>query len=284
MRCIDEILPAAALARPVRIYAKDPAIGPAPVVLHLHGGAFVGGSLESGRTVATLLAQAGAVVASLDYPLAPEHRFPQALEAAFCALNCLHANRAKWAGKKSRIFVAGEEAGGNLAAGLALMARDRQAPPLAGQILLCPMLDPCLATCSIREADAGAIGCKWADGWNNYLGSPDKAAHPYASPLGSSRLAGVAPALVLTAEDDPMRDEGLTYARRLIDAGVVVREHVLTCRTGWPDSLDCLVCREEAAAQPWAAAARDCFSTFFAELCPSRSPSSAAGTPPSIQN
>src|SRR6185503_13452961 len=101
-----------------------------PFVLHLHGGAFTGGSIETGRTVAGLLADAGATVASFVHQACPTL-------------------------KQCRVYVAGEEAGGNLAAGLALMARDQQTPPLAGQILLSPMLDPCLGTQSIRDADAG---------------------------------------------------------------------------------------------------------------------------------
>ena len=107
-------------------------------------------------------------------------------------------------------------------------------PPLAGQILLSPMLDPRMATCSMRQAEAGPVGCKWADGWHEYLGTPDKAAHPYAAPMVSSRLAGLAPALILTAEDDLLRDESLNYARRLRASGVIVDEHVLPAPTGWP--------------------------------------------------
>lgn len=250
-----------ALRVPVRIYRPAEAHTIAPLVLHLHGGAFVSGSLDSGRTVATLLADAGAVVVSADYPHAPNHPFPHALHAAFGALKWLHKSRARWIGKKSGIFVAGEEAGGNLAAGLALMARDQQNPPLAGQILLSPMLDPRLATCSMRQAEAGPVGCKWADGWHQYLGSADKAAHPYAAPLGSSRLAGLAPALVLTAEDDLLRDESLSYAQRLHESGVAVQHHVLAAPTDWPCALNGLAPVREA----WATTVRDRFIEFFAQ-------------------
>jgi acetyl esterase/lipase len=196
--------------------------------------------------------------------------------------------------KKSGIFVAGEEAGGNLAAALALMARDQHAPPLAGQILLSPMLDACMATCSIRQAEAGPVGCKWADGWHQYLGSADKAAHPYAAPLGSSRLAGVAPALVLTAQDDPMRDESLSYARRLRESGVAVQEHILAGPTGWPNALgfweesfdrlevhlrgasaaEKALAEKTRVEKSWTTAARDCFVEFFAQTMPSRRPAS----------
>jgi acetyl esterase len=263
---------------PGRIYGKGPCPRPAPLVLHLHGGAFVGGSLDSGRTVSSLLADAGAVVVSIDYPLAPGHQFPHALQAAYRALSCLHGGRANWVSKKSGIYLAGEEAGGNLAAALALMARDQQGPPLAGQILLSPMLDPCMATCSIRQAEAGPVGCQWADGWHQYLGSADKASHPYAAPLGSSRLAGLAPALVLTAQDDPMRDESLSYARRLRESGVEVQEHVLVGPTGWPnalgfweqslDRLEAYLRELSTTEEAWTTTVRDRFIEFFAQTMP----------------
>jgi acetyl esterase len=250
---------------PVRLYRSGAAARNAPVVMHLHGGAFVGGSLDAGRTVAALLADAGAVVISADYPLAPEHPFPYALDAAFRTLNWLHKSRASFGGRRSSVFVAGEEAGGNLAASLALMARDQQTPPLAGQILLSPMLDPCMATCSMREAEAGAAGCTWADGWHHYLRTPDKAAHPYASPLGSSRLGGLAPALVLTAQDDLLRDESLRYARRLRESGVTVDAHVLDGPTGWPGALGDRSNADASVVGSWPAAVRERFAAFFAQ-------------------
>jgi acetyl esterase len=259
MDCTEGLVGVGTASVPVRIYGRRVGSRDAPLVLHLHGGAFVGGTLDAGRAIARLLADAGAIVVSADYPLAPEHPFPGALNAAFGVLSSLHANRGKWASKRPSLFVAGEEAGGNLAAGLALMARDQRAPPLAGQILLSPMLDPCMGTCSLRQAEAGPVGCKWADGWHHYLGSVDKASHPYAAPLGSSRLAGLAPALVLTAEDDPLRDESLTYARRLCEAGVTVQEHVLAAPTGWPDALGLAT-----TAPVWASPVRDHFIAFFA--------------------
>jgi acetyl esterase len=207
------------------------------LVLHFHGGAFTRGSIDTGRAVASLLAEAGAAVVSTDYPRAPEHRFPCALEMAFDALADLHKRRREFSSHRSLLFVAGEEAGANLAAALALIARDRRSAPLAGQILLSPMLDPQLASCSARLAEAGPVGCKWADGWHEYLGSADKASHPYATPLASSRLAGLAPALILTANDDVMRDESVLYASALRRADVTVDLHTLPAPTGWPDSL-----------------------------------------------
>jgi acetyl esterase len=230
-----------------------------PFVLHLHGGAFTGGSAETGRTVAGLLADAGATVGSVDYPVAPGNPFPLALEGAFEALQFVYRTCPNV--KHCQMYVAGEEAGGNLAAGLALMARDQQSPPLAGQILLSPMLDPCLGTKSIRQAEAGPVGCKWADGWHSYLGSAEKASHPYASPLGAKRLTGLAPALIVTAEDDPMHDESLRYVQRLRACGVSVDDHVMAAPTDWPDALQRALETEPA----WAASLRGLFTDFFAK-------------------
>ena len=245
----------------VRIYRPANASPTAPAVLHLHGGSFIMGGLESGRAAAVLLAESGATVTSVDYPLAPEHRFPKALDTAFEVLSFIARGKAAWSGKKAPLHVAGEEAGGNLAAALALMARDLKSPTLAGQILLSPMLDPCLATCSVREAKAGPAGCQWADGWHQYLGSAARAAHPYASPVGSSRLAGIAPALLITAEDDLLRDETSAYARKLRVSGVAVREHLLKAPTGWP----CALYRDAHPDASWRDTLRDAFTAFFAE-------------------
>ncbi len=99
------------------------------------------------------------------------------------------------------------------------------------------MLDPCVATASLRETQACSTGCKWADGWQQYLRGPMDAEHPYAVPGLATRLVGLPPTLVLTGEDDPMRDEALAYAQRLRDAGIPVTSKLLPTRTGWPDSL-----------------------------------------------
>lgn len=249
-----------------QIYRRD-AARPVPLVLHLRGGAFLNLSPGAERLVATLLAEAGAVVVSADYPAGAACPFPSAVEAMYSLLWRLHDRRAQWASRAAKLFVAGEEAGGNLAAALTLMARDRLGPPLAGQILLSPMLDAGMATCSYRDAGAGSAGCKWADGWQAYLGTPDKAAHPYAAPSCGSRLHGLPPALVLTAQDDLMRDESLCYARRLQDAGTPAQAITLDAG-GWPDAL-------AGPRAPWAAKVRDAFSDFFAAMMPALAPALA---------
>ena len=246
----------------VRIYGIRKAMvaaGPTPLVVHFHGGAFVAGSLNTGSCVSRLLAQAGAVVISVDYPLAPAQPFPQAVEAGYAALVWACKARQSLVGKGAPIFVAGEEAGGNLAAAVALMARDQQHPPLAGQILLSPMLDPCLGTASLRRADAGQVGCPWADGWHQYLSRLDQASHPYAAPGTALRLSALPPTLLLTAQDDPLRDESLAYAKRLRSAGRLVHAAVLPGPTGWPSS--CLQPTSHEAS--WASAVQQQFCDFF---------------------
>ncbi|OYX87853.1 MAG: alpha/beta hydrolase [Xanthobacter sp. 35-67-6] len=264
--CLEErIADGPAAGTMVRIYRVDGARRSAPIALHLHGGAFVGGSLECGGMISCLLAKAGATVVSAGYPLACEQPFPHGLDVAYGSLLWLYENRARFGAKKSPIFVAGEEAGGNLAAALALMARDQKMPPLAGQILLSPMLDACLATQSLRAAEAGSVGCKWADGWRTYLGSADKAAHPYAAPMGASRLAGMAPALVVTSVDDPMHDEALRYAARLREAGVIASAHTLPGPTGWPEAMADPLPDDGVPQATWAGAVQALFAAFLSD-------------------
>jgi acetyl esterase/lipase len=261
---------------PVRVYGKRS--GAKPVTLYLHGGAFTGGSSAQSERMAELIAKAGAIAVAADYPLAPAHPFPQATDAMFDVLCALHRCCSEWTSRRARLFVGGEEAGGNIAAALALMARDRQVP-LAGQILVSPMLDPVMGSCSFRSADVGEVGCPWADGWSAYLGSPEKAAHPYAAPINATRLAGVAPALVITAEDDPLRDESETYAYQLKSAGVSVQRETLSAPTGWPFVLSTPT-NDAMQAAPWSATVVERLKTFFGSAGrPKRTLASAHPTP-----
>lgn len=230
-----------------------------PLVLHLHGGAFQRGDLSQGACVAGIAAEAGAVVVDVDYPSGAAHPFPFALKLLGDLLQGLYRRRFGLAGRGARLFVAGEEAGGNLAAALAVMTRDQGGPPLAGQVLIGPMLNPCQGTPSLRAAGADQADCDWARGWRHYLGNCEQGDHPYAAPACSSRLAGLAPALMVTAEDDPMRDETLAYARALQQAGVNIERSVLPGRTGWPASL----LHPPETPPPWVAALRDSLARFF---------------------
>ena len=228
---------------------------PSVTVLHLHAGAFVSAP-EAGRVtvIEQLLIQAGASVSSLRYPLAPEHPFPQAVNAAYESLQQL--SRAKHG--KAKIFVAGVEAGGNIAAGVALMLRDRGELPLAGQILFSPMLDPRLATHSMRCIGAGHPGCRLAHGWHAYTPRPCDGGHPYANPAAAMRLHGLPPTLLFTADDDPFRDEARAYAQRLLDNGVDAAVVSLPSSAAYMKEAD-----EASAPAPWKAVALDSLRRFL---------------------
>ncbi len=186
------------------------------LLLWLHGGCFNDGSAAQARARSEMLAEAGADVVALDYPLAPEHPFPAGLDAAFQALQALAVRPAGLTGSvHTALLVGGEEAGGNLAAALALMTRDQHAPALAGQLLLSPMLDPALGSRSMRQGECGSSSCLYAKGWQAYLGRCAHADHPYAVPLNARRLAGLAPALVLSVAGHPLHDEAGRYAAAL---------------------------------------------------------------------
>lgn len=250
----------------VRTYGSKRAGATLPLVVHFHGGAFISGSLDNGCTVAHLLEAAGARVVSVAYPLAPEHPFPQPLEIGYGVLQWAFKHRARLAGKGAPVYLAGEEAGGNLAAGVCMMARDQRHPPLAGQILLSPMLDPCVGTPSLRAATGTATDCRWAQGWQHFLRSAHDADHPYAVPSAAQRLAGLPPTLLLVGQDDPMRDEALAYAARLEAAGLPVERHVFDQARQWPDAL---LTPDPRRSCPCAKEVQDQFQRFFATTrCP----------------
>jgi len=229
----------------------------APLVLHLHGGAFVSAPPAGRTTVAArLLVEAGACVVSLHYPLAPAHPFPAALDAAYASL--LHLRRAC----PAPLLVAGEEAGGNLAAGVARMARDRQEPALAGQILCSALLSPLLATHSQRRAELGFAGSAMERGWRVYASRPCDGSHPYAAPAHALRLEGLAPAWLLTARDDPFRDEARAYARRLSKHGI---KATLVCLPP-PSRFPAAYQDDETVRAPWMDLARESLRSFLAAV------------------
>lgn len=195
----------------------------APLIVYFHGGLFNSGTLEDAQSIAQVLADS-AVVVCVDYPLAPKTQFPATVEIAFEALQWACAHAAELGADAARVLVAGDQAGGNLAAALAMMARDRGlsatgSGKLKGQILITPMLDPIQSTLSMRAA----ADCPCRQAWADYLPAASDAIHPYAAPLHSRRLAGLAPTLIVTAERDPLRDEAEQYAAKLIAAGVPVQ-------------------------------------------------------------
>ncbi len=219
----DRTLPGPAGEIPVRVY-RPPADEALPVVVYFHGGGWVIGDIATHDTTCQRLA-AGvpAVVVSVDYRLAPEHCFPAAVDDCDAATAWVSAHAAELGGDASRLAVAGDSAGGNLAAVIARRARDSGGPPIAFQLLVYPATDLTRSLPSHTENGEGYLLDNDAMTWfvGHYLVDAD-ARHRDASPLFVDDLAGLPPALVVTAEFDPLRDEGEAYADRLRDAGVVV--------------------------------------------------------------
>jgi acetyl esterase len=211
---------------PVRVYTPEGS-PPFPIVVFFHGGGWVVGTLDSYDPLCRALAAAvPAVVVSVGYRLAPEHRWPAAVEDAYAATLWASRHAAELGGAQHRLAVAGDSAGGNLAAVVALGARDRGGPAIAFQLLVYPALDAAGDTGSWREYADGfhltGAGMRWY--WDHYLGPADGAA-PDASPLRAAFLGGLPPALVVTADHDVLRDEGEAYAARLREAGVAADVH-----------------------------------------------------------
>lgn len=197
--------------------------GPVGGLLYLHGGGFCLGSvdLEHGAAVA-LCRDLGVVVVSVEYRLAPEHPYPAGLEDCYAGLRLLASLDGV---RADRLAVHGLSAGGGLAAAVALLARDRGGPALCFQSLGVPEIDDRLDTPSMRAGDSTPM---WSRpqarrSWELYLGGQD--ADQYAAPARAEDLTGLPPAYVVTCELDPLRDEGLTYAMRLLAAGVSVEVH-----------------------------------------------------------
>ena len=205
---------------PLRIYRPQSA-GPHPVLLYLHGGGWVIGDLDTADAACRdLCATAGCLVASVDYRLAPEHRFPAAVDDCYAALEWVAGNGDELGGN-GRLAVTGESAGGNLAAVLCLKARDEGGPRIDFQLLLYPVVDDDLSRPSYDENATGYIletdTMRWF--WDHYCPDPGSRNHPYATPLKAADHSGLPPALVMTAEFDPLRDEGNLYAETLAAAG-----------------------------------------------------------------
>ena len=216
----------------VRVYRPKatPAGATAPGILLIHGGGFIIGSVEAEHAGAVLMAvDAGAVLVSVEYRLAPEHPYPAGLRDCYAALTYLHAEAAGLGVDTSRVAVVGASAGGGLAAATALLARDLGGPSLCFQMLHIPELDDRLETPSMQTfVDSPLWNRPLAvQSWKAYLG--DLAATDdvpvYAAPARATDLRGLPPAYVSTAENDPLRDEGICYALAMLRAGVSVELH-----------------------------------------------------------
>jgi acetyl esterase len=218
----DRMIDAGGARLPVRIFTPEGA-GPLPLLVFFHGGGWVLGDCESYDTPCRALANAArCIVVSVEYRLAPEHKFPTAPEDCYAATLWTVRNAPSLGGDPSRVAIGGDSAGGNLTAVVAQMARDRGAPPLLLQVLVYPVTNHALDTASYRANADGYLltraAMEWF--WNHYLREARDGTEPYASPLRATNFANLPPALLITAEYDPLRDEGAAYGIKLREAGV----------------------------------------------------------------
>ncbi|GET35542.1 alpha/beta hydrolase [Microseira wollei] len=210
---------------PIRIYTPK-GNAPMPVLVYFHGGGWVLGDLDAADSICwNISLKAECVVVSVDYRLAPEHKFPAALDDAYAALKWVVANAIELHIDPARVGVAGDSAGGNIAAALALMARDKGEPKLVYQLLMYPVIQNDFNTESYLKYASGFGLTRdemiWY--WQHYLADEADAQNHYASPILAEELSNLPPALIITGECDVLRDEGLAYGAKLQEAGVSVQ-------------------------------------------------------------
>ena len=221
-------IPSPAGSIPARIYTPTrlrKANGLAPGLVFFHGGGWVIGDLDSHDVVCRKLADEGELmVVSVDYRLAPEHKFPAAVDDAIASTKWIAENAKQFGIDASRLMVGGDSAGGNLAAVVAISARDGSGPDIAGQLLIYPAIDFAMTHPSHREPETSILLTHSVIRWfrDHYLNGAADVGDWRASPARARTLIGLPPAYVLTAGADPLRDEGEEYARRLTEAGVPV--------------------------------------------------------------
>lgn len=207
---------------PIKIYTPE-GIGPFPAVVFFHGGGWVAGNIEiNGVQHQQIAYDARAVVIAVNYQKAPEHKFPIPFDDCYSTLEWVVANAQALNINVDEIGVAGDSAGGNLAAAVTLKARDVKGPKIAFQILIYPAVDYNFEYPSMIENAVGysltTQGMKWY--WDQYMATTDDLANPYFRPMAAENLSNLPPTFTLTAELDPLRDEGEIFAQRLHDAGV----------------------------------------------------------------
>ncbi|WP_412542466.1 alpha/beta hydrolase [Longispora sp. K20-0274] len=221
-RVIDMTIPGPGGELPIRIYQPE-GPGPFPTLTYFFGGGWTLGSIDTSDGICRSLANAAdCMVVTIGYRLAPETKFPGAIEDCYAALRWIDAHAKEIDADPARLAVGGDSAGGNLAAAVTLLNRERGGPALVGQLLVYPNTDYFSDTPSLREnADPwlfNQTSVSWY--WKHYLTDPEEGRDPLASPLRAADHSGLPPALVITAEYDPIRDQGEQYAERLRHAGV----------------------------------------------------------------
>lgn len=224
----DRSVPGSEADVPVRIYTPhaEPGSEGLPILVFLHGGGWVFGNLDTHDAMCRILShEAGCLVVSVDYRLAPEHRFPAGLKDCLAVLDWTAAHAADIGGNASRLAIGGDSAGGNLAAVACQIARDAGGPKVIFQLLIYPATDFTADMTAPRTNGSGFGLSDEAIAWMRecYLNDPFDATDPRASPAMARDLSGLPPALVQTAEFDPLHDEGKAYAEALAAAGVIAR-------------------------------------------------------------
>ena len=213
---------------PIRIYTPSNLNRPAPAYINFHGGGLIFGDLDSDHARTLAISQScQAIAITIDYRLAPEHPYPAAIDDCFTTLTWLANNAREMGIDASKIVVGGGSAGGNLAASVALMARDRGGPSICYQMLIYPALDDRANTQSMLSSDDTYVitSQNIIDMWGHYLGSNRSNVPYYAAPSRALDLSRLPPAYIMTCEHDPLRDEAIIYAMKLMDAGVPVELH-----------------------------------------------------------
>lgn len=221
---IHEFIPGPTADLPIRIY-RPKGIGPLPAIVFFHGSAFTVSNISLSDSAHRALANStGCIIIAVNYQKAPEHKFPTPFNDAYFSTQWIFENAERFGIDDKKIGVGGDSAGGNLAAAVAMRARDENFPQLAFQLLIYPTVDSDSTRPSMYENATGymlsAAACAWA--WNQYIENPEDRKNPYAAPINSKDFLNLPPAIVLTAEFDPLRDEAEEYAELLSSAGIKV--------------------------------------------------------------
>jgi acetyl esterase len=250
---------------PVRVYRRGDAVGTRPAIVSIHGGAFVAGSYDDMRATDEALADhLDCVVVGVEYRLAPEHRYPAPADDCYAALCWVATNASMLEIDPDAIVVYGGSAGGALAASVALRARDQGGPAIRAQVLMIPVIHDRLDTAStVQMPDNPGFSGNGARGmWALYLGDVDRSATaPYAAPGRADDLQGLPPAYIRVHGRDPLRDEGIEYASRLMASGVEVELHCMPGMFHGAPSFD---------ARVDARATRELFEVFAAFFSPAQ--------------
>jgi len=221
---LDDHFPGPGGMVPIRIY-RPSADRPLPVLVYFFGGGWTLGTIDTSDGVCRALTNAvGCVTITVGYRLAPEHKFPAAVEDCYAATRWITEHAVDLGVDPDRMAVGGDSSGGNLAAAVTLLARDRGGPKLTHQLLVYPNTDYLSDTPSLRENDDPLLFNRWSSDWywGHYLAAPEDGVDPLASPLRAPDHSGLPSATIITAEYDPLRDQGEAYAHQLTASGVPV--------------------------------------------------------------